>query len=59
MAMPTMTMREVIVELRGGESEMPTHCDACKRKVAPDELEPEEGGLWVCSECWSKWNPEA
>ncbi len=53
-----LSARDVLIGLRGGEGEMPSNCPACKKLVEPDDLEPEEGGLWICSTCWHEWNDD-
>ena len=44
-----------IALLRGG---FPEKCDFCGERVAPEQLEPEEAGDWVCWDCLLKWAKE-
>jgi len=43
--------RELIISLRG----VPDHCDFCGRTLPSEQLEPEEGGDWVCWDCLKRW----
>lgn len=47
-----LSARELIGSIRG---ELPTHCDFCKKPTDPENLHPEEGGDWACSECLERW----
>lgn len=48
-------VRQLIVDLRGG---IPEACDFCGEKTAPEELEPEEAGEWLCRTCLARWEAE-
>lgn len=43
--------RELIESLRG----IPTKCDFCDLEKTSDDLEPEEGDMWVCRDCLKLW----
>jgi len=45
--------RDLIVALRGG---VPDVCDFCGEATDPDDLHPEEGGEWACTECIRAWD---
>lgn len=45
-------VRLLIEDLRGG---VPEKCDFCGEPKAADNLEPEEGGAWVCWDCLDRW----
>lgn len=45
-------LKQSIADMRGG---IPPKCDFCKEDMSPDEMEPEEGGLWACCYCLLKW----
>jgi len=49
-----MTARELLYSLRG----VPAKCDFCDKEVSHEQLEPEEGGLWYCRECFDRWEKE-
>ena len=44
-----LTPREIIEALRG---EPPAVCDWCGKQCPPEEMEPEEAGMWVCQDCF-------
>lgn len=50
-----MSTRDALIAIRGG---LPPKCDFCSKKVDPDTLHPEEGGLWVCEDCLQRWERE-
>jgi hypothetical protein len=49
-------MRELVADFRGGT---PDVCDWCGRACSEDELEPEEAGQWVCTQCAAYENVKA
>jgi len=47
---------DMIVALRGGH---PATCDFCDQPYTESRHpEPEEAGLWTCSECVARWRKE-
>jgi hypothetical protein len=52
---PFQVTKADIAEFRGG---MPAACDFCAQPTAPEQLEPEEAGEWVCWHCLLKWARE-
>lgn len=48
-------LKQAIIDLRGG---LPAACDFCRKETAPENLEPEEAGEWVCHECLDRWNKQ-
>lgn len=51
-----MNMLQMIAELRGG---IPEECDFCKGRFTEQNYPtPEEGGLWACIRCVTRWNNE-
>lgn len=47
--------RQLIADLRGGA---PCKCDFCEHEGSPDEMEPEEAGMWACPSCWQRFRAE-
>lgn len=47
--------RDLILILRGG---IPANCDFCNTPTTPENLHPEEGGEWVCTDCLTRWEKE-
>lgn len=47
-------VKQILSELRG----QPAKCDFCEQPKSPDELEPEEAGMWVCHECQERWDKQ-
>lgn len=45
--------RDLIIALRGG---LPEKCDFCG--ADSDDLDPEEGDMWACRECWDRFRRE-
>ena len=50
-----LAVRYLIYQLRGG---VPDKCDFCGEKYFHWELDPEEGGLWVCHQCQQRWEED-
>lgn len=50
----TQEALRLLYALRG----VPRSCDFCLKSKPLHELEPEEGGLWVCHECLKRWENE-
>lgn len=46
--------RSLLMSFRG----LPSQCDFCGKEKAPEELEPEEAGDWVCWDCLKRWRAE-
>lgn len=46
--------RSLLMSFRG----LPQRCDFCGKEKAPEELEPEESGDWVCWDCLTRWRSE-
>lgn len=44
-------VRDLLIGLRGA----PHKCDFCGQEKPESELEPEEGGDWVCHDCMLRW----
>jgi len=47
--------RELIVALRGG---IPATCYFCCEETKPENLHPEEGGVWACIDCLKRWQKQ-
>lgn len=49
-----MNFKIMLAQLRG----WPEKCDFCEDSKTLEELEPEEGGMWVCHSCQARWEKE-
>ena len=48
---------QMLIDLRGGH---PEKCDFCDQPYTDERHpEPEEAGMWACSECMKRWHEEA
>lgn len=47
--------RSLLIGLRGP---LPARCDFCDAETAPEDLEPEEAGAWVCITCLKRWEEQ-
>lgn len=53
-----MNTLELLAHLRGGH---PSKCDFCGKHYSVKENRvpiPEKGGVWACSECYTRWGEE-